>query len=162
MGSGIQTPTGRGLVGRQSQTRKEQVLSRRAGAVVLKARSPALLWPISPSAHVKSNEKAEREPIVSSQRETVEAILAAHSKRAVSKAWKERIIGFMLGMLASILAGVVYRLLQWLERRLSTASAACGLPCQGHPHPSIHPTCTQQYRPKKCGGTCISPFGGRY
>jgi hypothetical protein len=53
-------------------------------------------------------EKAELEPILKSQRETVEAILAVHARRSASHAWKERIIGFALGVLGSMLATVVY------------------------------------------------------
>lgn len=54
------------------------------------------------------DEKTKLEPVVASQRETVEAILAAYSSRLVSKAWKERIIGFSLGILASLVAGFLY------------------------------------------------------
>jgi septal ring factor EnvC (AmiA/AmiB activator) len=53
-------------------------------------------------------EKTKLEPIVISQRETVEAILSAHSRRTASHAWKERIIGFFLGALASMLASFIY------------------------------------------------------
>lgn len=53
-------------------------------------------------------EKTKLEPIVASQRETVEAILSAHTRRTASYVWKERVVGFFLGTLASMLASVVY------------------------------------------------------
>lgn len=58
-------------------------------------------------------ERASLEPIVLTQRETVEAILAAHSSKTASNAWKERIIGFVLGALASLMAAMIY---DWLIR----------------------------------------------
>ncbi|MBL0312834.1 MAG: hypothetical protein IPP78_08985 [Holophagaceae bacterium] len=51
--------------------------------------------------------KAELEPVVLAQRKTVDAILAAQSGRAASTAWKERAIGFLLGVFASVLGGIV-------------------------------------------------------
>ena len=54
------------------------------------------------------DEKQQLEPIVLSNRETVEAILAAHAARQRSNAWKERVIGFSLGALASMLASIIY------------------------------------------------------
>jgi fructose-specific phosphotransferase system IIC component len=53
-------------------------------------------------------EKTKLEPVILSQRETVDAILAAHSKRNASNVWKERVMGFVLGLLASLLAGIIY------------------------------------------------------
>jgi hypothetical protein len=53
-------------------------------------------------------EKNKLEPLVNTQRETVDAILAAHSERTAKRAWKERIIGFSLGLAASLIAAVIY------------------------------------------------------
>lgn len=53
-------------------------------------------------------EKTKLEPVVSTNRQTVDAILAAHSARQRSNAWKERFIGFGFGILASMLASIVY------------------------------------------------------
>ncbi|MEK6407056.1 MAG: hypothetical protein AABN34_08850 [Acidobacteriota bacterium] len=53
-------------------------------------------------------EKTKLEPIVLSQRETVEAILTAHSSRIARNAWKERLVGFILGTMASIAAAYIY------------------------------------------------------
>jgi septal ring factor EnvC (AmiA/AmiB activator) len=55
-----------------------------------------------------SDEKSKLEPVVSTQRETVEAILAAHSERTARQAWKERLLGFALGVIASLIASFVY------------------------------------------------------
>lgn len=54
------------------------------------------------------NEKTKLEPVISTQRETVEAILAAYGRTMASRAWKERIFGFMSGLLASFLAAMVF------------------------------------------------------
>ncbi len=54
------------------------------------------------------DEKAEFEPIILLQREIVETILAAHDKRISANVWKERIIGFILGIITSYLATVLY------------------------------------------------------
>jgi len=40
------------------------------------------------------DEKLRLEPIVSTQRETIEAILAIHAERTARNAWKERVFGF--------------------------------------------------------------------
>lgn len=53
-------------------------------------------------------ETAKLQPIVLTQKETVEAILAAHSSRIARNAWKERFVGFILGMLASMAATLIY------------------------------------------------------
>ncbi|MEK6335193.1 MAG: hypothetical protein AABM67_09605 [Acidobacteriota bacterium] len=54
------------------------------------------------------NEKTELEPVVLAQRETVNAVLAAHTRAIASRAWKERALGFMTGLLASLVASMVY------------------------------------------------------
>ncbi|MEO8233309.1 MAG: hypothetical protein ABI638_13575 [Ignavibacteriota bacterium] len=54
------------------------------------------------------NEKNELEPIVLSHRETVQAILNAQAKYTSAYLWKERIFGFLIGILASFLATILY------------------------------------------------------
>lgn len=54
------------------------------------------------------NEKTELEPVVLAQRDTVNAILSAYAKTTSSKAWKERAVGFVSGLLASLLAAIVF------------------------------------------------------
>ena len=54
------------------------------------------------------DERTKLEPIVSANRETVDAILAAHSARQRSNAWRERFIGFSFGILASLIASILY------------------------------------------------------
>jgi hypothetical protein len=53
-------------------------------------------------------EKTKLEPVVMTQKETVEAILAAHSERTARNAWKERLLGFFIGVVASVLASFIY------------------------------------------------------
>ena len=55
-----------------------------------------------------NDEKTKLEPLVQTQRETVDAILAAHAERTRMRAWKERLIGFGFGLAASLLASIVY------------------------------------------------------
>ena len=56
------------------------------------------------------NEKTQLEPVVTAHRETVEAILAAHARTTASRAWKERALGFMSGILTSLLATLLFEL----------------------------------------------------
>jgi hypothetical protein len=58
------------------------------------------------------DEKSKLEPVVNMQREVVEAILAAHSARTLRQAWKERLLGFALGLVASLIASFVYERLK--------------------------------------------------
>jgi hypothetical protein len=58
------------------------------------------------------DEKTKLEPIVLSQKETVEAILSAHAERTAKSALKERLIGFLLGIFASICASVIFEYLK--------------------------------------------------
>ncbi|MEP7012903.1 MAG: hypothetical protein ABJC13_21485 [Acidobacteriota bacterium] len=53
-------------------------------------------------------ERARLEPLVQTNRETVDAILGAHANRAARTAWKERLIGFALGVSASLIASFIY------------------------------------------------------
>jgi len=55
-----------------------------------------------------NEERSKLEPLVNTQRETVDAILAAHAERAANRAWRERFIGFSLGLGASLLASLIY------------------------------------------------------
>jgi hypothetical protein len=53
-------------------------------------------------------EKTQLEPVISTQRAAVEAILAAHTARTAKSAWKERIFGFIFGVVASLVASFAY------------------------------------------------------
>lgn len=57
-------------------------------------------------------EKTQLEPVVTTHRETVNAILAAHAKTTASRAWKERALGFIGGILASVLASMIFEFLR--------------------------------------------------
>ena len=59
-------------------------------------------------------EQSGLQPVVESNRRTVEAILAAHVSNIRRAAWKERIIGFSLGILASFIASFLY---EWVKRQ---------------------------------------------
>jgi len=59
-----------------------------------------------------NEEKSKLEPLVNTQRETVDAILATHSERTAKRAWKERMIGFSLGLAASLIASMIYEYLK--------------------------------------------------
>jgi hypothetical protein len=59
-----------------------------------------------------ADEKDQLEPVVLTQRETVNAILAAHSKTTTSVKWKERAFGFFSGVFASLVAAVVFEYLR--------------------------------------------------
>ena len=51
-------------------------------------------------------------PIVESEREVIKNIFALQSQITTDKIWKERIISFFLGILASVIASFVYGLFQ--------------------------------------------------
>lgn len=55
-----------------------------------------------------NDEKTQLEPVVLAQRDTVNAILSAHSRATASRAWKERALGFISGLFASLLAALVF------------------------------------------------------
>jgi hypothetical protein len=57
-------------------------------------------------------EKSQLEPLVSTQRATVDAILSTHSRRTAKQAWKERLLGFTLGVFASLSASFIYEYLR--------------------------------------------------
>jgi len=52
------------------------------------------------------------EPVVKTQRDTVNAILSAHARAQAQGLWKERALSFALGVLASMIAAVVHDLLR--------------------------------------------------
>lgn len=56
-------------------------------------------------------ERSQLEPVVLAQRDTVNAVLSAYSKTTASRIWRERMVGFTLGLLASLLATVIFELL---------------------------------------------------
>ena len=53
------------------------------------------------------DERTKLEPVVLAQRDTVNAILTAHARTTASRVWKERALGFLSGLLASLLAAMV-------------------------------------------------------
>ena len=53
------------------------------------------------------SEKASLDPVVAAQRQTVEAVLGAYARRNAANVWKERAIGFVLGLTASIVAAMI-------------------------------------------------------
>jgi chromosome segregation ATPase len=59
-----------------------------------------------------SEEQSKLEPLVQTQKEVIEAILAAHSTRTAKNAWKERLLGFTLGLLASLVAATIHEYLK--------------------------------------------------
>lgn len=60
------------------------------------------------------NEKTQLEPVVLAHRDTVNAILAAYARTNSSRAWKERAVGFVSGLMASFLASLV---LEYFRRK---------------------------------------------
>jgi hypothetical protein len=54
------------------------------------------------------DEQTQLEPVILTQRETVNAILAAHAKTTASSTWKERSLGFISGLLTSLIATIVW------------------------------------------------------
>ncbi|HEX6043279.1 MAG TPA: hypothetical protein VFZ22_02225 [Pyrinomonadaceae bacterium] len=54
------------------------------------------------------SEQSELEPMVTAQRELVDAILAVHTKRIASRAWKEYVLTFITGVVTSLLAGALF------------------------------------------------------
>ena len=58
-----------------------------------------------------SREKEQIEPVISTQRKVMEAILSAHSKRTRLSKWKDWILAFCLGVLSSLLAAYLFNLL---------------------------------------------------
>jgi len=55
------------------------------------------------------DEKTRLEPVVITQRQAVNAILSAYTKGTASRIWKERAIGFVIGLLASLIAGLAMK-----------------------------------------------------
>lgn len=58
--------------------------------------------------------KNELEPIVATQKETVEAIFREQDNRNWENRWFERLIGFGLGIAASIIASIIYGVIKRL------------------------------------------------
>lgn len=58
--------------------------------------------------------KNELEPIVATQKETVEAIFREQDNRNWENRWLERLIGFGLGIAASIIASIIYGIIKRL------------------------------------------------
>ena len=53
------------------------------------------------------HERELLEPVVIAQRQTVEAVLSAHATSLRGNAWKGHVVGFAIGVLASLLAGAI-------------------------------------------------------
>ena len=65
--------------------------------------------------------KAEEDrlhPIVQADRKTVDAILAVQAENQSRGVWTERWIGFGLGVVASIVAAVIFEIMRMLHRRV--------------------------------------------
>ncbi|MEL6772210.1 MAG: hypothetical protein AAFP18_14200 [Bacteroidota bacterium] len=62
-------------------------------------------------------EQETLEPVVSANREAVDALFAAQEARAASRVRSERWIGFTLGVLASLVASVIVLAIQYFWRR---------------------------------------------
>jgi len=58
------------------------------------------------------DEQTQLEPVVATQRQTVNAILAANARTMAAKAWKERVLTFMSGVVASLLATMLFESLR--------------------------------------------------
>ena len=54
------------------------------------------------------SEETQLRPVVEADRKVVTSILEAQEQRSKSAAWKERTIGFALGILASLIASILY------------------------------------------------------
>ncbi|HET6399908.1 MAG TPA: hypothetical protein VFH95_00765 [Candidatus Kapabacteria bacterium] len=54
------------------------------------------------------DKKSELEPLLNTDKETVRAMLAALSKANSRNVWKERLLGFIIGLLASLLASWIF------------------------------------------------------
>ncbi len=63
--------------------------------------------------------KNELEPIVKTQEETIAAILDQQEKRNWNNRWVERLIGFGLGIAASICASIIYGLIKRIKTPLT-------------------------------------------
>ena len=61
--------------------------------------------------HRLKTEKSLLEPVVMTQRETVDAILSAYTTTNRAAIWKDRLLGFGLGVLSSVVATVMLYLL---------------------------------------------------
>jgi hypothetical protein len=51
-------------------------------------------------------------PIVDTEREVIEKIFIVQSQKAMDRIWKERVVSFFLGILASLFASFIYGLFQ--------------------------------------------------
>ena len=69
------------------------------------------------------SEQEKLKPVVEADRKTVEAILELQAQRAQTSVWRERGIGFALGVLSSILASSLIALVSYMRKRKSPPSA---------------------------------------
>lgn len=61
-------------------------------------------------------EKNKLEPLVETDRQVVEAIFRAHEERVSTSVWIERLIGFVLGIVASLVATFIWFVVMKLAR----------------------------------------------
>jgi uncharacterized protein (DUF3084 family) len=77
---------------------------------------------LADSENVVALLKAEEErlhPIVQTDRQVVDAILAVQAEHQSRNVWRERWIGFGLGVVASIVAAIVFETIRMLHRRIT-------------------------------------------
>jgi hypothetical protein len=72
------------------------------------------------------SEQEKLKPVVEADRKTVDAILELQAQRTESGVWKERGIGFSLGVLSSIVASFIVAMISYVRkrRRNSTSETA--------------------------------------
>lgn len=56
-----------------------------------------------------TSQREKLKPIVETSRETIDAILTAHSEANRRSVWKDRVIGIVLGIIASIVAALILK-----------------------------------------------------
>jgi len=56
------------------------------------------------------NERAKLKPLVEADRKTVEALAVLFEERQLKSVWKERIYSFSFGIISSLLAAIIFRL----------------------------------------------------
>lgn len=62
-------------------------------------------------------EQNELAPVVEANRETIEAIFQAQEKRSRKSVWKERGIGFLMGLATSFIATVMWSICVYISRK---------------------------------------------
>lgn len=78
------------------------------------------------SEDLVNNLKSEQEklkPVIDADRKTVDAILELQAQRARTSVWRDRLIGFGLGVLSSILASFLIALGSYVRKRRNPPNA---------------------------------------